>query len=140
MSDDDVRRRHLELVRRSFDAVSRGDVDTQLESCTDDVVLELPYADPPVRLQGKEAIRAHVGPALQIFSFELQISNVFECRDPDTLILEYTSEGRCTTTGQPYANSYIGVIQFRDGRICAQREYYNPVMAAVALQPQAAST
>jgi ketosteroid isomerase-like protein len=136
MSDDEVRRMHLELVTRSFAAVSRGDVDAQLEVCTDDVVLELPYADPPVRLEGKEAIRAHVGPALQIFSFELQIRNVFECRDPDTLILEYTSEGQCTTTGQPYSNSYIGVIVFRDGRICAQREYYNPLVAATALQPQ----
>jgi ketosteroid isomerase-like protein len=126
---------HLELVTRSFAAVSRGDVDAQLEACTDDVVLELPYADPPVRLKGKEAIRAHVGPALRIFSFELEIRKVFECMDPDTLILEYTSEGRCTTTGQPYANSYIGVIGFRDGRICAQREYYNPLVAAAALQP-----
>ena len=135
MTDEDVRRRHRELVERSFAAVSRGDVGGQLESCTHDMVLELPYADPPVRLEGKEAIRAHVGPALETFSFRLEITNVYECADPDTLVLEYTSEGRVTTTGKAYANSYIGVIHFRDGLICHQREYYNPLVAARAARP-----
>lgn len=125
---------HLQLIERSFAAVSRGDVEGQLETCTDDVVLEFPYADPPVRLQGKEAIRAHVGAALQIFTFRLQITDVYPCVDPDTLVLEYTSEGKVTSNGRHYANSYIGVIRFRDGLICAQREYYNPLVAARALQ------
>jgi len=124
----------LKLIERSFAAVGRGDVEGQLEGCTDDVVLELPYADPPVRLEGKDAIRAHVGPALKIFSFQLQITQVYPGADPDVLVLEYTSEGAVTSTGRHYANSYIAVIRFRDGLVCAQREYYNPLIAARALQ------
>jgi hypothetical protein len=58
------------------------------------VVLELPYADPPVRLEGKAGIRRHVGPALEAFSFRLHINQIYECVDPDLLILEYTSEGK----------------------------------------------
>lgn len=135
MTAEEIRARNLALVERSFAAVGQGRVDLQLEAFTDDVVLELPYADPPVRLEGKEAIRAHVGPALEIFSFQLRIDRVFECADPDTLVLEYTSEGRVTTTGKPYSNSYIGIVRFREGRICWQREYYNPLVAARALQP-----
>jgi uncharacterized protein len=135
VSDEERRRRNLELVEWSFAAVSRGDVGGQLEHCTEDMVLELPYADPPVRLEGKEAIRAHVGPALETFSFRLDIHRVIECADPDTLVLEYTSEGRVVPSGRAYANSYIGVVQFRDGRICHQREYYNPAVAARALRP-----
>lgn len=135
MTDDEVRRRNLEVVRRSFAGVSQGRVDLQLEACTEDVVLELPYADPPVRLEGKAAIRAHVGPALETFSFRLEITAVHECVDPDLLVLEYVSDGRVTTTGKAYSNSYVGIVRFRDGLICSQREYYNPVVAVRALQP-----
>ena len=35
-------------------AVSKGDVDEQLAMCTDDFVLDLPYADPPKTVAGKE--------------------------------------------------------------------------------------
>ncbi len=133
MTDDDVRQRNLSVVRRAFAAISDGDLNRQLELCTDDVVLELPYADPPVRLAGKQAVRDHVGPALQTFSFRLDIERVHECSDPDLLVLEYRSDGKATTTGEPYANTYVGLIWFRDGRICAQREYYNPLIAARAL-------
>ena len=135
MSDEERRRRNRELVERSFAAVGRADVSGQLESFAEDVVLELPYADPPVRLEGKDAIRAHVGPALEIFRFQLHITDVYDCADPDTLVLEYRSEGHVTTTGKEYRNNYICVVRFRDGLICHQREYYNPLPAARALRP-----
>jgi uncharacterized protein len=135
VTDAETRAQNRQQIESSFAAVGRGDVAAQLTHCTDDVVLELPYADPPVRLEGKDAIRAHVEPALQIFRFELEITSVYECVDPDTLILEYTSEGTVTSTGKAYRNSYVGVVRFRDGRICFQREYYNPAVAARALTP-----
>jgi uncharacterized protein len=135
LADQERRVHNRELLERSFAAVGGGDVAGQLETCTDDIVLELPFADPPVRLEGKDAIRAHVGPALEIFRFELKITAVHDCVDPDTLVLEYTSVGEVTTTGKKYANSYVSVVHFRDGLICLQREYYNPLVAARALQP-----
>jgi ketosteroid isomerase-like protein len=136
MENDDAGRRaaNLALIERSFAAVGAGDMDGQLELCTDDMTLELPYADPPKTLRGKDAIRAHVGPALGIFRFELRIDTVYECADPDLLVLEYTSEGHVATTGKAYANSYVGLVRFRDGRICWQREYYNPLVAKRALE------
>jgi uncharacterized protein len=135
VTDHEVRERNRTVVAQAFAAVSRGDVDGQLDYCTESVVLELPYADPPVRLEGKSAIRRHVGPALEVFSFRLHINQIYECVDPDLLILEYTSEGKVITTGRPYLNSYVGVVRFRDGLICSQREYYNPLIAARALAP-----
>jgi ketosteroid isomerase-like protein len=135
MNADEQRQRNLEGVKRSFAAVSEGDVAGQLEGFTDDAVLELPYADPPVRLEGKAAIRDHLEPALRIFQFRLDITEVYESVDPDLLILEYKSEGKVTTTGKAYSNTYIGVVRFRDGKVCFQREFYNPVPAARSLQP-----
>jgi ketosteroid isomerase-like protein len=136
MSDNgDHRQRNLAVVERAFAALGTGDVEQQFDAFTDDAVMELPYADPPVRLEGKDAIRAHVGPALNTFKFRLEITTVYECSDRDTLVLEYISDGHVTTTRKPYRNSYVGIVRFRDGLICFHREYYNPVPAARALAP-----
>ncbi|MDA8044438.1 MAG: nuclear transport factor 2 family protein [Actinomycetota bacterium] len=127
------REERLEVVRRAFAAVGAGDVEAQLASFTDDAVLEMPYADPPARLEGKDVIRARLVPALETFRFTLEITDVHECTDADTLILEYASDGRVTTTGRSYRNSYVGIFRFRDDLVCFQREYYNPVPAQKAL-------
>ncbi len=133
MTDDAQRARNGATFTRSLAALSRGDLEGHLAGCSDDFVLELPYADPPVTVTGKEAVRAYLTPALATFSMHLDITRLIHGLDPDVLIAEYTSEGHVTTTNKPYANSYIAIVRFRDGLICAQREYYNPVPASRAL-------
>lgn len=133
MSDEETRARNRATIEASMKAVSEGDVDRQLAMCTDDFVLDLPYADPPKTVAGKETVRTYLRSALGIFQLDLTINQVYDCADPDQLILEYTSVGSVTTTGKPYANRYIAVALFRDGLVCSQREYYNPLPAARAL-------
>ncbi|HEY2564530.1 MAG TPA: nuclear transport factor 2 family protein [Acidimicrobiales bacterium] len=133
MSDEEIRAKNRATIETSMGAVSDGDVDRQLALCTEDFVLELPYADPPKTVAGKETVRAYLKSALGVFQLRLSITEVYDCTDPDRLVLEYTSVGSVTTTGKPYANSYIAVATFRDGLVCRQREYYNPLPAARAL-------
>jgi ketosteroid isomerase-like protein len=135
MDPAEIRTRNRATLERSLAGVEKGDIDAQLEHCTDDLVMEFPYSDPPRRLEGKETVRAHLRQALSIFHIELQLLTVYECVDPDVLLAEYTSTGTVTTTNKPYANRYVGVVRFRDGLICEQREYYNPVPAARSLSP-----
>jgi hypothetical protein len=136
MTDEEQRRsRNGATFARSLAALSRGDVEGHLMGCSDDFVLELPYADPPVTVTGKEAVRTYLTPALATFSLHLDITRLVDCLDPDVLIAEYTSEGHVTTTTKPYANSYIAIVEFRGDLICRQREYYNPVPAWRALAP-----
>jgi ketosteroid isomerase-like protein len=130
---DNHRERNLAAVRTAFAAVGAGDLDGQLAAYTDDVVLEMPFADPPARVTGKADIRARLEPALRTFRFTLSITDIYDCADPDTLILEYESDGVVTTTGKEYHNRYVGIFRFRAGLICFQREYYNPVPAQRAL-------
>jgi ketosteroid isomerase-like protein len=61
------------------------------------------------------------------------LTTVHDCLDPDVLVAEYTSEGEVTTTGKPYANTYIGIWRFRDGRVCGLKEFYNPLISQRAL-------
>ena len=133
MTDDEQRSRHGATFARSLAALSRGDLEGHLAGCSDDFVLELPYADPPQTVRGKEAVRAYLTPALATFSMHLDITRLVTCLDPDVLVAEYTSEGHVTTTDKPYTNSYIAIVRFRGDLICAQREYYNPVPALRAL-------
>jgi ketosteroid isomerase-like protein len=133
MTDDDQRTRNGAAFARSLAALSNGDLEGHLAGCCNDFLLELPYADPPISITGKEAVRAYLTPALATFSMRLDVTRFLSCADPDFLIAEYTSEGHVTTTNKPYANSYIAIVRFRGDLIRAQREYYNPVPAARAL-------
>lgn len=98
-----------------------------------DWVLELPFADPPVRLEGKKEVGSYLGSRLGIFVFTLALNAVHECLDPDLLVAEYESDGYVRSTGKPYRNTYIALWRFRDGKVCGVKEFPNPMVAATAL-------
>ena len=110
----------------------------ELVNCyTPDWVLELPFADPPVRLEGRQEIAAYLAPRLDTFVFTLSLTAVHECLDPDLLVVEYESDGHVSHTGKPYRNTYIALWRFRDGRVSGVKEFPNPMVAAEALVPLA---
>ncbi|WP_420638783.1 nuclear transport factor 2 family protein [Candidatus Poriferisocius sp.] len=121
------------ILRSVFDAM--GDADAVVAHYTDDYVMELPYAHPdgPDRTEGKEAVRERLVGAFKVLRFTLHLTDVHPCVDPDLLIAEYTSEGEVIPTGRRYANRYIGLWRFRDGKVCFTREYFNPDLARAAL-------
>jgi uncharacterized protein len=124
---------HLDIVATSLDALSRGDVDAHCQHLADDVVLEFPFASPPVRVEGRESVRAYLRGALEVFELTLSISRAIEADAGAILVVEFESDGIAKPTQRPYQNSYVAIFEFRDDKICAQREYYNPVRAADAL-------
>jgi ketosteroid isomerase-like protein len=135
ISDADRRVRNLEAVRRAFVGISHADADEMLENYTEDLILDLPYADPPSAIDGREAVRAYLRGAFEIFKFRLDITDVHQGLDPDVLVVEYAGEGHVTTTQKAYRNTYIGVYWFRDGVICRVREFYNPMPSIESLTP-----
>lgn len=123
---DPHRSRNLDAVRGAFAGIGTSDAARQLSHYTDDLVIELPYASPPKRVEGKDTALAYLTGALGAFALELGIDEVHAGLDPDELIIEFSATGTYRPTGAPYANRYIAVFGFRDGLICRQREYYNP--------------
>ena len=126
---------HLAIIERAFAGIAEFSADKMLEHYTDDLVLEMPYTDPPTILNGKPTILKYLRGAFKIFQFSIDITDVYELGDPSMLILEYTSKGTATTTGKVYANRYVGVYWFRDDKICRVREYFNPALTAQSLAP-----
>ncbi len=121
------------LLERVVSLIGRGDRVALADCYTDDYVLELPYSDPPKRLEGRREIAEYVGPQLGTFVFTLMLTAVHDCVDPDLLIAEYTSDGHVSTTGKTYRNTYIALWRFRDGKVCGVKEFSNPMVAAEAL-------
>lgn len=124
---------HLDIVASSFNALSRGDVDAHCQNLTDDVVLEFPFATPPVRVEGRENVREYLHRALEVFELTISISRAIEDDSGAILVVEFESTGIARPTQRHYENSYVAIFEFQGDKICAQREYYNPVKAADAL-------
>ena len=82
----------------------------------------------PGRVEGLSTVQDYLRVAFQTFRFTLTITDVYDV-EPDFLIAEYTSTGEILPTGKPYANAYVGLWRFRDGRASFTREYYDPMAA-----------
>ena len=129
MTDQDRRARNLAAVQGAVAAINAGDAAGQMTHYTDDLVLEFPFADPPKRLESKAVVEPYLTTALGLFTLDLQVVEIHETTDPDELIVEAAATGTYTPNGAPYENRYVIVYGFRDGLICRQREYYNPLAA-----------
>jgi ketosteroid isomerase-like protein len=135
MDDEARRERNLAAVEAAFAGVSEADAARQLANYTEDMVLELPFADPPMQIEGRANVLAFLSKAFETYKMQLTITEVHDCLDADKLIVEFRSNGQMATTSKPYANRYIAVFRFRDGKICAQREFFNPKISDEALRP-----
>jgi ketosteroid isomerase-like protein len=121
------------VLERAISLIGTGEYAALGGLYADDYILELPYSDPPKRLEGRREIAEYVGPQLGTFVFTLMLTAVHDCVDPDLLIAEYTSDGHVSTTGKTYRNTYIALWRFRDGKVCGVKEFSNPMVAAEAL-------
>lgn len=133
MHEDERRAINRSAIERFMRGISDADFAALEAICTADFLAELPYGDPPKRLEGFAAYRASVEPSLEIFRFRLSLAVIHPGLDPDLMVAEYTSEGVAKPTGKPYRNVYIGLFRFRDGRVCGLREFYNPMPALESL-------
>lgn len=109
--------------------VSAGEFDKLAEYVTDDLLFDLPYGPDfmPNPVEGRAAWNEMQLMTFKLFSsFKLELLDVHECLDPDELVAEYRSDAVVARNGNTYANRYIGVFRFRDGKISHWREYHNP--------------
>ncbi|ETX28649.1 nuclear transport factor 2 family protein [Roseivivax isoporae] len=125
----------------SFSGLLRGALDDRVKAgseltdlFTDDVVFEFPYAPEglPRRLEGLPALADHlsrIGPMLELAHFTLHAVHPAG----ETVVLEFSCQGRGVATGLPYDQDYISVVVLRDGRISRYRDYWNPLVVLSAL-------
>ena len=125
-----------EVFATAMAAISAGDLAGWLAQCTDDVVVEFPFAPPgrPRRVEGKEAVAEYLAAYPGQIEFdEVKNLDVHQTVDPDTAVIEMTATGRVKATGAPYEMSYVVVLKLVDGRMALYRDYWNPLVVLEAL-------
>jgi uncharacterized protein len=134
MSDKDTHREaNKQVLIRAMAAISRLDVDAVLAELHDDVVMQLPYEDAVPDMD-----KAGFGELLKVMftmykQFDITVNDIFELVDPDRLVARY--DGDCIGRDKDvrYANRYIGVFAFRNGKMTLWCEYDNPLLAQASI-------
>jgi ketosteroid isomerase-like protein len=132
---DAVRTANESTVRRILELISAGSYDDVLGHIHDDLVFELPYGPDflPDTFDKKTYGEMQTGTFKMFTQFKIEPHVFHRMLDPDALVVEYRSDAIVERTGKPYRNRYIGVFQFRDGKVIAWREFHNPEVATAAL-------
>lgn len=116
----------FEAVQR---AISAGEFERLADYMTNDLEFDLPYA-PSFMAMPMHGLARWNEMQLMTFgmftSFTLTLDTVHPCVDPDELVAEYHSDAVVKRNGNEYRNRYIGVLRFRDAKICFWREFHDP--------------
>ncbi|HEY0251641.1 MAG TPA: nuclear transport factor 2 family protein, partial [Kofleriaceae bacterium] len=105
------------------------DIDGWIDCFTIDGVMEWPFRlkGVPARLEGRDAIRASVGPVWErARSAKRQITGhdrvaFHQTADPEVAIVEFDMLGE--TTRGPFRQTMVYLIRVRDGRVALLREF-----------------
>ncbi|MFJ9775494.1 nuclear transport factor 2 family protein [Kitasatospora sp. NPDC101157] len=119
----------VQVVERLRAAMEVKDRAAFVDEFAADGVYELPFslADAPSRFEGIDAIRALLvrdSPMSNVMEFHRVSAQVHQSTDPETVTVEFTVEGKNTTSGEPFSFlSSVGVIRVVDGKIKHYRDY-----------------
>jgi ketosteroid isomerase-like protein len=92
----------------------------------------------PRRVQGHEALVAHMRTFPQTFDVEFVDLVFHDTVDAHVAVAEFRSTGTAIPTGKPYRQECVSVVHTDDdGLITHYLDYWNPLIAVEALTPAA---
>lgn len=117
------------LGRKEFDA---------FEACLHPEVVQVwpyrPLPNMPDRIEGARALRVFIETGMSDFDpYSYEVLEIHELVDPDSLIAEYTSHSFYHPRQVAYANRYLSIMRFVDGKLAYWSEYVNPLIIKEAL-------
>lgn len=137
ITHDATRARNRIAFSAMLEHLGRKEFDQFEQYLADDVYQDWPYRPIPSMadsLVGRAALREFIERATLDFDpYNYAISRFHDMADPDSLIVEYSSRTTYLPRGVPYANQYLSILRFVDGKITYWREYVNPLIIKEAL-------
>jgi ketosteroid isomerase-like protein len=127
----------IRLMREWLDIVAIGPADAWSGIVAEDVVIRLPYAPPGIanELRGRDrALDVLAGSWKAKKSIAWHDVVIRRTEDPDLLVTTARSEF-LLASGRLYANTYVMLTRFRDGKVAEHAEYFNPVLVMEAYGP-----
>ncbi|HJY39717.1 MAG TPA: nuclear transport factor 2 family protein [Steroidobacteraceae bacterium] len=117
--------RNRVIAQRFFELFSASDIDGVLALMTDDATWRIPgkkELTPTAGVYSKERIGRLFRRMLDNLSTGLRMTVLSSIAEGDRVALEVTSSGDLKN-GRLYRQEYHFIMEFRDGKICAVREY-----------------
>ncbi|MFE3580919.1 nuclear transport factor 2 family protein [Streptomyces vinaceus] len=132
---DVIRAGAQQAFKNHLDHLSAGRIAQWVDLFTEDGVLEFPYApkDFPASPSGKEGLFEYMKNFPEHFRVEFIDLHFHETVDPSLVIAEFKSKGVALSTGRPYNQTYISVVETRDGKISRYVDFWNPMVGMEAL-------
>jgi uncharacterized protein len=120
-----------DVLARRRQLMLNGDADGFADLFAPDAVMEFCFHGPPgtpVRLEGREAIseyaRRVMASPMRIEDFE--VTELYETRDPEVVIVEARAKATLTTTGRSITAMSIQILRIREGHIVLFRDFADP--------------
>ncbi|HEX3790527.1 MAG TPA: nuclear transport factor 2 family protein [Pseudonocardiaceae bacterium] len=100
----------------------------------EDVVVEQPFATPPMRIAGRESLRAHFSavPPITMSAHDVMIHRT---ADPEVIVAEWAYDIVATGTDRTVSTRNVIVMRVRDGQIVESRDYHDHRAIAAVLTP-----
>lgn len=131
--DAGTREANKRVLRRAMAAVTALDTDAVLDEMTDSAVFSLPF-EPLVPDSDMAGYRQLLTATFTMFKkFDVDITDIYDLVDPNVLIARYRSNSEGRDKPVVYQNEYIGVFNFRDGKMTSWREWANPEVSHAAI-------
>ncbi|MEO7715067.1 MAG: nuclear transport factor 2 family protein [Capsulimonas sp.] len=130
------RRAVQELFHRLLEMLAQGQLERWSDWFHEDAVFEFPFspAGYPQRLEGKAAIHEHAKrlPGLLEFT-EVSTPRIDFTLDPNVCIVRFECKGRAIASGKPYNQTYLCIVETREGKITRYVDYWNPLILLEAM-------
>jgi uncharacterized protein len=123
------------LLREGLGKALRPTGDTFLDLMTDDIKFEFPFYLPDgiEIIEGKQALGAYLPKVGELFTIEsMTLDRSMLSADGRCGVLEFTSKAHANGSNRRYDQTYISVVDIKDGLISRYRDYWNPLVVLSA--------
>ncbi len=127
---------NVDVVRRTYEAFDRGDIDALLSLCDENIEWitpgppDLPTAG---RRVGREAVRGFFGTLVETFEFQQFAAQTFIGQGEHVIVLG-TDEVIVKATGTVVTEAWAHAFVVRDGKIVRFQEYLDMTAAVAELR------
>jgi ketosteroid isomerase-like protein len=93
----------------------------------DDFVYESPFYSSVSPVHGQQGMRSMLQAVAMIFvTVRFDVIEAFAGSDPGRVVIECRGDSVVASTGAPYRNHYVMLLQFKDDKVTSWREFSNP--------------
>ena len=124
-----TREKNLGVIKSFFDLLHRKNAAAWAELWDENGFIYIPYpvANFPDTIKTRKTIQEGFEHLLAGFkSFDYHIQEIYPTVDPDVILVEYTVAAVLVKTHVTYNGINLAIFKFRNGRIVAYHDYFNP--------------